>query len=380
MSRGEKTVINNVRVFNGTALTEPTTVVIEGRFIGNDASNADKTIDGAGGVLIPGLIDSHVHVLKETHLQKLLHHGVTTALDMAMYPAERIPEMRSYPDMPEIKTAGVPLSKAGSVHSCVLPLPPESLHVKTEEAAEWVQKRIAEGSDYIKIIADVPGPDQKTMNAVVAEAHKHGKKVVAHAASYAPFNMALDAGVDIVTHLSLDKAVDSVMAEKMVETGAIAVPTLCMMKETSKDLPMSDVAPMLFKPKTLHAIIKNKRNGHGKHTYANAEASIATLYHAGVPILAGTDCHEEGKSIFDVPHGESMHREMEFLVKAGLSNIEVLQAATSLPAKYFRLEDRGVIEEGKRADVVLLREDPTLDIRATRSISRVWLGGVEVSG
>ena len=137
--------------------------------------------------------------------------------------------------------------------------------------------------------------------------------------------MALEAGVDIVTHLSLDKAVDTGMAEKMLASNTIAVPTLCMMKETSKDLPISDVAPMLLKPKTLHAIIKNKRNGHGKQTYANAEASIATLYHAGVPILAGTDCHEEAKSIFDVPHGESMHRELELLVAAGLSNVEVLE-------------------------------------------------------
>lgn len=379
MTQAHKSVIENVRVFNGTGLTEPTTVVIDGGFIGSDASNPDTTVDGAGGVIIPGLIDSHVHVLKDTQLKKLLDHGVTTALDMAMYPAENISRMRTLTGLPEIRTAGVPLSKAGSVHSCVLPLPPESLNVKPEEAADWVQNRIAEGSDYIKIIADVPGPDLETMTAVVAAAHKQQKKVVAHAASYAPWQMALDASVDIVTHLSLDKAVDTDMAERMLANDTIAVPTLCMMKETSKDLPMKDVAPMLFKPKTLHAIIKNKRNGHGKHTYANAEASINTLYHAGVPILAGTDCHEEAKSIFDVPHGESMHRELELLVAAGMSNVDVLQAATSLPAKHFGLEDRGMVEEGKRADLVLLREDPTKDIKATRSITRVWLGGVEVS-
>lgn len=75
---------------------------------------------------------------------------------------------------------------------------------------------------------------------------------------------------------------------------------------------MSHVALMLFEPKTLHAIIKNKRNGCGKHAYANAEASINTLYHAGVPNLASTDCHEEEKSVYDVPHGESMHWERSF--------------------------------------------------------------------
>lgn len=94
--------------------------------------------------------------------------------------------------------------------------------------------------------------------------------------------------------------------------------------------------------------------------------------------VTGTACHEEPGSPFSVKHGDSLHHELELLVEAGLSTVEALQAATTLPAKYFNLHDRGIIEVGKRADLILLTEDPVKDIRATRSISRVWCAGIEV--
>lgn len=78
------------------------------------------------------------------------------------------------------------------------------------------------------------------------------------------------------------------------------------------------------------------------------------MYRAGVPILAGTDCHDEPNSFFDVRHGESSYREFKLLGEAGLSPLEVLRAAAILPAQVFKLSDRGVIEEGNRADPVLL--------------------------
>jgi len=78
-----------------------------------------------------------------------------------------------------------------------------------------------------------------------------------------------------------------------------------------------------------------------------------------------------------VPHGEGLHREFELLAAAGLAAADILRAATVLPATYFGLADRGMIEPGKRADLVLLDQDPLADIRATRSIRRIWIGGIE---
>ena len=94
---------------------------------------------------------------------------------------------------------------------------------------------------------------------------------------------------------------------------------------------------------------------------------------ARVPILAGTDAPNPGTL-----HGASIHRELELLVKAGLTPVEALAAATSVPAAQFRLSDRGRIKSGMRADLLLVKGDPTSDIKATRSIIRIWKIGVAV--
>ena len=79
--RSEKIALTNVRVFDGRELRGPTTVVIEGGIVGNDPVGA-RVIDAGGTTLLPGLIDAHVHLLEERHLQQLAAFGVTTALDM----------------------------------------------------------------------------------------------------------------------------------------------------------------------------------------------------------------------------------------------------------------------------------------------------------
>ena len=100
---------------------------------------------------------------------------------------------------------------------------------------------------------------------------------------------------------------------------------------------------------------------------------VAGLHAAGVPILAGTDTPNLGTA-----WGVSMHREMEMLVDVGLTPIEALRAATSVPADAFRLKDRGRIKTGLRADLILVSGDPEIDITTTRDIVRVWKLGNEV--
>jgi imidazolonepropionase-like amidohydrolase len=110
--------------------------------------------------------------------------------------------------------------------------------------------------------------------------------------------------------------------------------------------------------------------------YAAAKESVTLLHKAGVPILAGTDANQSPMAA--VKHGEALHRELELLVDAGLSNEEALRAATSLGAQCFRLADRGVIAVGKRADLVLVGRNPVDNIAATKDIKRVWIAGEEI--
>jgi hypothetical protein len=106
----------------------------------------------------------------------------------------------------------------------------------------------------------------------------------------------------------------------------------------------------------------------------NAEAAVRELKAAGVPILAGTDAPNPGTA-----HGASIHRELELLVRAGLTPTDALAAATSVPAATFHLNDRGRIAAGKRADLVLVKGDPTQGITATRDIVAVWKAGAKVN-
>jgi imidazolonepropionase-like amidohydrolase len=158
----------------------------------------------------------------------------------------------------------------------------------------------------------------------------------------------------MITHAPLDAVTSEEFITRMATENRIAIPTLTMMERAINGIPDPN------------------------RDYKNARASVAAFYKAGITILAGTDANSMPGAPFPVPHGENLHREMELLVEAGMSTVDVLRAATSLPAKSFGLEDRSVIEPGKRADSVQLREDLLIDIRATRSLKRIWCGGVEV--
>jgi hypothetical protein len=108
-------------------------------------------------------------------------------------------------------------------------------------------------------------------------------------------------------------------------------------------------------------------------SYEAAEAALRQLKAAGVPLLAGTDTPNPGTAF-----GAAMHGELELLVNAGLTPIEALRAATSVPADKFKLARRGRIRPGAAADLLLVDGDPTASIKATRKITAVWKDGRRV--
>ncbi|WP_297645106.1 amidohydrolase family protein [Pseudonocardia sp.] len=349
------TTLRNVRVFDGDRLLEPGTVVIDGALIGNPGPEGTD-VDGRSGVLLPGLFDAHVHLLGPDDLDRLAASGVTTALDMACWPPPHVDALRGR--VPDIRSAGTPAIGAGGPHARMPGMPADAILSAPEEAEPFVAKRVAEGSDYIKIVAERPGPDmldQATVDALVAAARAHGKLSVAHASSVAAYRTAVQAGVDVVTHVPLDGVLDDETVARMVAEGQVAVPTLSMMEATVRG------------------------RGRPGEAYENARDSVAALHAAGVPVLAGTDANSAPGSPSPVSHGDSLHHELALLVEAGLSTVEALRSATSLPARCFGLGDRGSITPGLRADLVLVTGDPLADIAATRSIERIWCAGVDVT-
>jgi imidazolonepropionase-like amidohydrolase len=344
--------VTNVRVFDGARLV-PGVVVIDGATIGTDPTGA-KVIDGNGGVLLPGLIDAHVHLDGPARLETLASFGVTTAIDMASVPEETAAR-RGLAGQTDFRSAGIPAIAPGSLHSHFPGVGQRGLISGPGEAKRFVADRIAEGSDFIKIVVGSPfaDHDQATIDALVGAAHEQGKLVVAHASNVEAVGKAQRAGADILTHAPLDQVLAPEVAADLAAAGRVVVPTLTMMAAI-----VAGVAPPSAE-------------------YANARASVAVLQEAGVPILAGTDANDSPGTPVRVPHGDSLHLELELLVDAGLSPLAALLAATVLPARHFGLADRGTIGAGQRADLILIEADPLEDITATRALNRIWCGGVE---
>jgi len=127
----------------------------------------------------------------------------------------------------------------------------------------------------------------------------------------------------------------------------------------------------------IEAVIK-KRVPEAPIDIQNVFESLEKMHKAGITILAGTDANDRSHTPYQFPHGLSLHDEMQNLVRCNLTPIEALRIATSLPADIFGLRDRGRIQTGRRADLVMVEGDPTVDIRAIRNINKVWVKSIEV--
>ncbi|MQY22273.1 amidohydrolase family protein [Nocardia macrotermitis] len=353
-----RTLLTGVRVFDGTRLSPPCTVVIDGAVIGDpdtaDDLEATETIAAEGRVLLPGLIDAHVHLHGRHTLEQLAAWGVTTALDMATWPAELVDSLRNAHGLTDIRSPGLPVIGSGGPHAH-FGMSEEAVVADPEQAREFVAHRISEGADYLKVVLEAPGqggPDRAVAAAVIAAAHDQGRQVVAHASSPGAYESAVELGADVITHIPVGEPLAQSLVDRAAADRRVAVPTLTMMRALSRIRGNADAL-------------------------AGASASVGALYAAGVPILAGTDAAEQPGLPRLVAHGESLHSELELLVEAGLSTVDALRAATVLPARHFGLSDRGVIEPGKRADLVLVDRDPLGDITATREIRRIWCAGIE---
>ncbi|WP_125612265.1 amidohydrolase family protein [Specibacter cremeus] len=356
-TRLKKIALSGVRVFDGRRLSGQRTVVIDGAVIGTDPAGAE-VIDAKGAVLLPGLIDAHIHLDGPGNLEQLRSFGVTTALDMATWQPHLVEQLRNQAGTTDIRSAMIPV--LGDVDADAVPgvapdLVREAIVRSPGEADGAVGWRVARGADYIKLMIGSSGPggaggqDQPTADALVVAAHAHGKKVIAHALTADAYRMAVHAGVDVLAHVPLDQVLTPADVQLIVAGGQVCVPTLTMMQGVAA-LGESSV-------------------------FETATRNVAALYRAGVPIVAGTDANALPGVPVHLDHGQCLHDELELLVGAGLSTTDALRAATDLSARSFGLTDRGSVRPGLRADLLLIDGDPTAGIRATRTIRRVWCAG-----
>ncbi|MFJ1647144.1 amidohydrolase family protein [Streptomyces sp. NPDC088258] len=411
------TAIVNGRVFDGEHVLRDTTVVLDGARIaavgGEPPAGAD-IVDAGGGTLLPGLFDAHVHTSDDA-LALALRFGITTELEMqGLNTRTGRAHITENDSLADVRSAGFGITPPGGHPSELMPkgfkpgggggqggradrpapreMPLMPFSTTPEEAVAFVPRLVAAGSDYIKFMVDdgtveghpgLPMLDQATLNAGVAEAHRHGMLAIAHTLTVDATRMAIEAGIDGFAHLFMDQPHTGEIIELIAASGAFVVPCVVlnasMMGITGSSLTDDPrVGSRLNEAWTNTLNSSYDRYPAGR--LADVLASVKALHDAGVDLMAGTDAAPMPLPFMGgVVHGASVHQELQYLVRAGLTPVQALRAATRTPARRFGLEDRGRIAEGLRADLLLVDGDPTTTISDTLNLREVWRRGTRTT-
>lgn len=323
--------------FDGNNLHKSATLVLENGVIVNNVVFGNEETDSEY-FLMPGLIDAHTHISSEKEIKKMIKNGVLTTCDAAA-------------SKELVSSAGML-----NIHTSLTTVMPG-----LADGRARVEELISQGADYIKVMIDMPAImgggliDYVVLQDMVECAHENGLKVAAHVTTVAAVQLAVDTAVDILIHVPIGEEFPESLAQQIADKDIAVVPTLVMME----------------------AFAKSPFYGFKRSDYKDAENAVRLLDSLRVTILAGTDSN----SSFYVPkikHGTSLHDEMELLVKAGMSPEAVLKAATSDVAKVFGLQTSGMIEEGKKSVMILVKGNPCEEITDSTKIIQIWVDGQPV--
>jgi len=364
------TLVKDVRVFDGQAVHERRSVLFDGATIldadfRGAAPQGARIVSGAGRTLLPGLIDAHTHAFRWQELPVLF--GVTTQVDMftdvtLMKAAKQEMAQGSRHDHADLFSAGT-LVTAPNGHGTQFGLLIPTI-TGPEQAQAFVDARIAEGSDFIKIVMGggygMQSISLATAKAVIDAAHLRGKLAVVHIGNEQDARAMLEAGADGLVHLFPAASSDAAgLARLARREGAFVIPTFAVLESMAgwrgDDL-LADPGLAGLLDKDAQAPLKTHYgNKERAELLAAPKAVTAALMRAGVPVLAGTDAGNPGTQ-----YGVSMHRELK--------------------AQVFRLGKRGRIAQGYKADLLLVEGNPAADILATRRIVEVWKDGASANG
>jgi imidazolonepropionase-like amidohydrolase len=350
-----------------------------------------RVVDLAGRTVIPGLINAHGHVgdtsgleanprfYTEANLVRQLRqyarYGVTTVVSLGG-DGEIGMRLRD-------QSAG-PLDRAR-----LLVAGPVVTAATPDDARAEVDRVAAMHPDFIKIrVDDNLGTTRKmpldVARAVIEQAHAHGLPVAAHIFYLADAKALVRAGANLLAHSVRDQAVDEELIELLRTRRVCLVPTLTrelstFVYESEPDFfrdPFflkgveASVVEALRDPARRNRSPASDSSYRYKAALEHASANAKRLSDAGVGLAFGTDTGPPGRF-----QGYFEHLELELLADAGLPPAAILAMATRGAADCLGLADMGDLAVGRWADLVVLTGDPLADIRASRTIESVWIGG-----
>jgi imidazolonepropionase-like amidohydrolase len=382
-------------VKSGRTIDNPIIVITGEKIsaISGPAPAGATVIDLPGATLVPGLIDAHTHLIGQGTNFGYDTLGVSTPMETlwgarnakvtleAGFTTVRNVGASGYSDValrdainqglvpgPRMLVSGPPLGITGG--HCDDNLLPFERHDVAEGVADGipgVQHKTREvskyGADVVKICAtggvlskgDDPQASQFTleeMKAIVADAHRLGRKVAAHAHGAQGILWATEAGVDSIEHGSY---IDDAAIAAMKQHGTYLVPTMYLqtwMLENAQAIGL----PAMFAGKMRQVTEVARKN-------------VSHAFASGVKVAFGTDA-----AVY--PHGLNAH-EFNVYVQMGMTPIQAIQAATVNAADLLGWSDRiGTLEVGKFADIVAVNGDPTKDVTTLEHPVFVMKGGM----
>jgi imidazolonepropionase-like amidohydrolase len=405
----------NAPLHDATILVDGKTILAVGPSGRMKIPNRASAVDLSGKFVIPGIINLHAHVGLtrgliadagnhtrtniESDLRTYALYGVTTVVslghDSDSAIAVRDEQRRGLLAGARLFTAGTGFSLKGGYPLAVAPFV-KGLAFEVDDAAEaaaYVDSLAKLRVDLVKMWVDdnrgrLPKLKPEIWKAAIRQARRHGLKVAAHLWDLEDARGLARDGIDIIAHSIRDREVDADLIAALKQNNVTAVGTIS--RERSL-FAYASGAPFLDDPFfarcTTPEVIRELRGGAFRRKQASDAAALALNQRAfdldcrnlkrladeGVRVGFGTDSGQPGRF-----PGFFEHWEMELMVQAGLTPMQVIQSFSRNAAEAPGAKSLGTLEPGKVADFIVLERDPLQDIRNARAIDTVYLGGTKL--
>jgi imidazolonepropionase-like amidohydrolase len=418
--KNQRVVFKNVNLLSGDgSAAKKSDVFVENGKIAEISSNLVEEdasiVDLTGKTMMPALISTHVHIgtLKDTVTNAGNYTRENIFNQLNKYAAYGVLNVQSLgTDQPflfqnglydSIKNGlldGARMLSAGYGFNIpqanINPASPMNKLFRPVTAAQVPAEMDSLAALNIKIVKiwvddfnkTLPKMDPEVYHAIINEAHKRNIRVAAHVYYLSDARRLVSDGVDILAHSIRDSIVDDAFLAEMKSKQVIYVPTLTLDKFSYVYAGEPEwINDPFFKaslePGTYEMITSEKYKNDTKNSpayarnengFKTAMANLKKIFDAGIPVALGTD-----SGAFPIrTQGFSEHLEMQLLTEAGLTPLQAIRIATKNAADALGLNDYGVIEKGKVADLLILDGDPSVDIKNTRKISVVYKNGIKV--